>query len=114
MTKYGSNNAWKYCTRVFDLLTVAAIIDNKILCIHGGLSPDINTLGEKKNLEKVRFKEFTNSYFQIKFVQSKEIKKYLIKERCAISFGQIQKMSVRHLLILLIHLLILLINNRGK
>ena len=102
MTKYGSNNAWKYCTRVFDLLTVAAIIDNKILCIHGGLSPDINTLGEKKdhffkNLEKVRFTEFTNSYFQIKFVQSKEIKKYLIKERCAISFGQIQKMSVRHL-----------------
>ena len=43
--KYGSVNAWRYCTEVFDLLTVAAIIDNEILCIHGGLSPDINTLG---------------------------------------------------------------------
>jgi serine/threonine-protein phosphatase 6 catalytic subunit len=46
MTKYGSNNAWKYCTRVFDLLTVAALIDNKVLCVHGGLSPDINSLGK--------------------------------------------------------------------
>ena len=44
--KYGSVNAWRYCTEVFDLLTVAAIIDNQTLCIHGGLSPDINTLGE--------------------------------------------------------------------
>ena len=43
--KYGSVNAWRYCTEVFDLLTVAAIIDNQTLCIHGGLSPDINTLG---------------------------------------------------------------------
>ena len=30
-------------------------------------------------------------------MQSKETKKYLIKERCAISFGQIQKMSVSRL-----------------
>lgn len=52
MTKYGSNNAWKYCTRVFDLLTVAAIIDNKILCIHGGLSPDINTLDQIRAIKR--------------------------------------------------------------
>ena len=44
--KYGSVNAWRYCTEVFDLFTVAAIIDNQTLCIHGGLSPDINTLGK--------------------------------------------------------------------
>jgi len=44
--KYGNANVWKYCTQVFDLLTLAAIIDGNILCVHGGLSPDIRTLDQ--------------------------------------------------------------------
>ena len=28
--KYGNANAWRYCTDVFDFLTMAAIIDNKV------------------------------------------------------------------------------------
>lgn len=42
--KYGNNNAWFYCTDVFDYLPLGAIIDGKILCIHGGLSPEIKTI----------------------------------------------------------------------
>ncbi len=44
LRKYGNINPWKYCTDVFDYLTIAAAIDGQILCIHGGLSPDIKTL----------------------------------------------------------------------
>jgi len=44
--KYGNTNAWHFCTQVFDLLTIAAIIDGKILCVHGGLSPFISTIDE--------------------------------------------------------------------
>jgi len=46
LQKYGSINPWKWCTQVFDYLTVAALIDGRILCVHGGLSPDIRTIDQ--------------------------------------------------------------------
>ena len=51
-TKYGNANAWKNCCRVFDLLTVAALIDGEILCVHGGLSPDIRTLDHIRLIDR--------------------------------------------------------------
>jgi hypothetical protein len=42
--KYGNSNIWSYVCETFDFLPIAALIDNKILCIHGGLSPDINSI----------------------------------------------------------------------
>ena len=35
---------WKSFTELFNYLPVAAIIDDKILCMHGGLSPDLKNL----------------------------------------------------------------------
>ena len=50
--KYGSANAWKYCTEVFDYFALAAVIDSKVLCVHGGLSPRISTLDQIRLLER--------------------------------------------------------------
>jgi serine/threonine-protein phosphatase 6 catalytic subunit len=50
--KYGNANAWKYCTDLFDYLTIAAIIEGRVLCVHGGLSPDIRTLDQIRTLER--------------------------------------------------------------
>jgi len=43
--KYGNPNPWKYCTEVMDYLNLCAVIDGKVFCVHGGLSPDIRKGG---------------------------------------------------------------------
>merc|ERR1711935_1103114 len=52
LRKYGSITVWRYCTEIFDYLSLAAIIDNKIFCVHGGLSPSINTLDEIRSIDR--------------------------------------------------------------
>ncbi|PVH87608.1 Metallo-dependent phosphatase [Cadophora sp. DSE1049] len=44
--KYGNASVWKSCCQVFDFLVLAAIVDGKILCVHGGLSPEIRTVDQ--------------------------------------------------------------------
>lgn len=50
--KFGSANVWRYCCEVFDYLTLSAIIDDKVLCVHGGLSPSINTLDQIRTIDR--------------------------------------------------------------
>lgn len=44
--KYGNASVWKACCQVFDFLVLGAVIDGKVLCVHGGLSPEIRTLDQ--------------------------------------------------------------------
>jgi len=44
LRKYGNPNPWKYCAEVFDNLSIGAVVEGKIFCVHGGLSPDIKTM----------------------------------------------------------------------
>lgn len=46
LKKYNSINVWRYCTEVFDLLSLAAVIENKIYCVHGGLSPEAENIND--------------------------------------------------------------------
>jgi len=41
---------WKIFTDCFNCLPVAAIIDEKILCMHGGLSPELSSLDQIKRI----------------------------------------------------------------
>lgn len=43
---------WKIFTDCFNCLPIAAIIDHKIMCMHGGLSPELETLDQIKNIQR--------------------------------------------------------------
>lgn len=54
LRKYGNCNVWKEFTDLFDYLPLSALIDSKIFCIHGGLSPSIDTMDHVRALERVQ------------------------------------------------------------
>ncbi|KVH95400.1 serine/threonine-protein phosphatase PP1-like [Cynara cardunculus var. scolymus] len=43
---------WKMFSECFNCLPIAAIIDEKILCMHGGLSPDLKRLDQLRNINR--------------------------------------------------------------
>ncbi|XP_060674410.1 serine/threonine-protein phosphatase PP1 isoform X1 [Ziziphus jujuba] len=43
---------WKIYTDCFNCLPVAALIDDKILCMHGGLSPELGSLDQIRAIER--------------------------------------------------------------
>jgi len=55
LQRYGSPTVWREFTDLFDFLPIAALIDDSVFCVHGGLSPSIQTLDHIRLLD--RFQE---------------------------------------------------------
>lgn len=43
---------WKIFTECFNCLPIAALVDEKILCMHGGLSPELKNLSQIEQIER--------------------------------------------------------------
>jgi serine/threonine-protein phosphatase 2A catalytic subunit len=52
LRKYGNASAWRCITATFDSLPLAALIDNRLFCPHGGLSPSLDTLDDVRSLDR--------------------------------------------------------------
>ncbi|KAL0489940.1 PPP4C [Acrasis kona] len=52
LRKYGSVNVWRYCTEIFDYLSLSALVEDRVFCVHGGLSPSITTLDQIRKIDR--------------------------------------------------------------
>jgi len=52
LRKYGSVNVWRYCTEIFDYLSLSALVEDRVFCVHGGLSPAISTLDQIRTIDR--------------------------------------------------------------
>lgn len=50
--KYGNTSLWRHFNDLFDYFVLGAIIDNNILCLHGGMSPQISTIDQIKLINR--------------------------------------------------------------
>lgn len=46
MKKFDGPQVWQYVVEMFDYLPIAAVIDEKIFCVHGGMSPLIHKVAD--------------------------------------------------------------------
>lgn len=51
---YGNANVWKYFTDLFDYLPLTGLVEKQIFCLHGGLSPSIDTLNNIMGQDRVQ------------------------------------------------------------
>lgn len=64
---------WKFFTDLFDYLPLTALVDGQIFCLHGGLSPSIDTLDHIRaldRLQEVPHEVSSNTHFELWFAFS--------------------------------------------
>ena len=81
--KYGSAEAWVALTGVFDYLTLAAIIDGKIFCVHGGLSPQTRTLDQIRMVDRNREPPHEGPFCDLLWSDPEDIDDWAISPRGA-------------------------------
>jgi diadenosine tetraphosphatase ApaH/serine/threonine PP2A family protein phosphatase len=50
--KFASLEVWRIFNSVFDMLPIAAIIDSRVFCVHGGLHPELSDVDQLRNIER--------------------------------------------------------------
>eukprot|EP01026_Neomeris_dumetosa_P080440 TRINITY_DN89035_c0_g1_i2.p1 TRINITY_DN89035_c0_g1~~TRINITY_DN89035_c0_g1_i2.p1 ORF type:complete len:347 (-),score=45.58 TRINITY_DN89035_c0_g1_i2:121-1044(-) len=54
LRKYGNPNVWQMFTDLFDFLPLTGLIESEIFCLHGGLSPALDTLDQIRELDRIQ------------------------------------------------------------
>ncbi|QIW99109.1 hypothetical protein AMS68_004627 [Peltaster fructicola] len=81
--KYGNASVWKSCCQVFDFLALAAIIDGRILCVHGGLSPEIRTLDQIRVVARAQEIPHEGAFCDLVWSDPEEVDTWAVSPRGA-------------------------------
>ncbi|KAM3424088.1 Serine/threonine-protein phosphatase [Cercospora zeina] len=81
--KYGNASVWKSCCQVFDFLALAAIIDGKVLCVHGGLSPEIRTLDQIRVVARAQEIPHEGAFCDLVWSDPEEVDTWAVSPRGA-------------------------------
>lgn len=81
--KYGNANPWKYCVEVFDYLNLAALVDNRIFCVHGGLSPILRTIDQIQVIERLQEIPHHGAYCDLMWSDPEDIPGWAVSPRGA-------------------------------
>ena len=63
---------------LFDHLPLAAIVEGKILCIHGGLSPDIKTIDQIRTIDRKQEIPHQGAYSDLMWSDPDNIKSWAV------------------------------------
>jgi len=54
MKKYASANVWTFFTDLFDYLPLTGLVEKQIFCLHGGLSPAVESLDQIRAMDRMQ------------------------------------------------------------
>ena len=104
--KYGSSNVWRWCCEVFDYLALGAIVDGRVFCVHGGLSPVLQAIDQVSCFSSlgnshIFFMFFNADFYSLLFVRcgrrsglSIENKRFHMTGQCATCYGPIPMVRI--------------------
>ncbi|OAA55809.1 tor signaling pathway phosphatase [Niveomyces insectorum RCEF 264] len=81
--KYGNASVWKACCQVFDFLVLAAIVDGTVLCVHGGLSPEIRTIDQIRVVARAQEIPHEGAFCDLVWSDPEEISTWAVSPRGA-------------------------------
>lgn len=81
--KYGTASVWKACCQVFDFLILAAVIDGKVLCVHGGLSPEIRSLDQIRVVARAQEIPHEGAFCDLVWSDPEDVETWAISPRGA-------------------------------